>query len=502
MAKFYITTAIDYSNADPHLGHALEKVGADALARYRRLVGDRVHFVIGMDEHGQKIAQAAEQQDVSPPQFVDRMAERFRNTWSRLQISYDDFIRTTEPRHERAVHALVQRMVENGDITPGLYEGYYCVGCEEFKQEKDLVEGRCPEHPSREIQWAREQNYFFRLSRYRDRLLRLLEQHPEFVQPEIRRNEIRNVVVEGLQDVSASRARFPWGIPFPGTPDHTVYVWVDALINYLSAVGFPDDAYREWWPADVHVIGKGVTRFHCIIWPAMLLSAGVELPRTVWAHGYITWGGAKISKSAGVAVTLDSAIDRYGPDPLRYFLLREVPWDGDGAFTWDRFEERYVADLANDLGNLAHRTTHMIERYRHGMVPRASASVLDEAAERVLERYRTALDASLLHGGLAAVFELVGAANAFIEEKAPWNLAKDSSRGPELDSVLGGLAHTLGRLAVLLAPFMPEKSEALWVSVAGREGPPNEIGAVRDLEVGGARVRIGPVLFPKPPTAA
>ncbi len=322
------------------------------------------------------------------------------------------------------------------------------------------------------------------------------------MQPEIRRNEIRNVLLEGLQDISASRARFHWGIPFPGAPDHTVYVWVDALINYLSAVGYPDERYREWWPADVHVVGKGVTRFHCVVWPAMLLSAGVELPRTVWAHGYITWGGTKISKSAGVAVTLDAAIERYGPDALRYFLLREVPWDGDGAFTWERFEERYVADLANDLGNLVHRTTHMVERYRHGLVPRSTAPALEEEAEYALERYRSAMDAFLLHAGLAHVFRLVDAANTFVEAQAPWNLAKDASRAAELDSVLGGLARTLGRLAIFLHPFMPEKSRELWIAVGGREGPPAELDAVRDLDLGGARVRIGPVLFPKPPSAA
>lgn len=502
MGKFYITTAIDYCNAEPHLGHAFEKVGADAIARYHRLLGDDVRFVTGTDEHGQTVLQAAQERGVDPQQFVDRMVEHFRRAWDRLGIAYDDFIRTTEPRHAPAVQALLQRIADHGDITPGVYEGRYCVGCEAFKQEKDLVNGRCPEHPGREVTWTREENYFFRLSRYRDPLLRWLDERPEFVEPEIRRNEVRNVLLEGLQDISVSRARFPWGIPFPGDRDHTVYVWFDALTNYLSAVGYPDERYREWWPADLHVIGKGITRFHCIVWPAMLLSAGVQLPRRVWAHGYVTWGGTKLSKSAGVVITLDSAIDRYGPDPLRYFLLREVPWDGDGAFSWERFDERYVADLANDLGNLTNRTVNMIQRYRHGFTPRASADALEHVAFEVLERYRSAMDADLLHEGLAASFRLVDVGNAFVEESAPWNLAKEPSHAAELDEVLGGLARLLARVAILLTPFMPSKTQELWTAISGREGPPPDLGTYGDPDVGGGRVRVGPVLFPKPPSAA
>lgn len=502
MAKFYVTTAIDYCNAEPHLGHAFEKLGADAIARYHRLVGDRVHFVTGTDEHGQTVLQAAQERGEDPQRFVDRMSGQFRRAWDRLGIAYDDFIRTSEPRHASAVQALLRRIADSGDIYPGVYEGYYCVGCEAFKQEKDLVNGRCPEHPGREIAWTREENYFFRLSRYRDPILRLLDEHPEFVEPEIRRNEVRNVLLEGLQDVSVSRARFPWGVPFPIDPAHTVYVWFDALTNYLSAVGYPDGRYHDWWPADVHVIGKGITRFHCIIWPAMLLSAGVALPRQVYAHGYVTWAGAKLSKSAGVAITLDSAIERYGPDPLRYFLLREVPWNGDGDFTWARFDERYVADLANDLGNLVNRSVNMIQRYRHGFTPHASAQALEGPALDVLERYRSVMHAYLLHEGLAAVFRLVDIGNAFVEESAPWSLAKDPSLASHLDEVLGGLARLLARVAILLRPFMPSKAEELWTAITGREGPPPDLRAYADPDVGGARVRVGPVLFPKPPTAA
>jgi len=497
LTKFYITTAIDYSNGDPHLGHAFEKIGADAIARYHQLRGDDVRFVIGMDENSQTILQPAADAGLSPNAWVDQLAGVFEATWRRLHISHDDFIRTTEERHFNAVVEMVERTRAAGYIYEGTYEGYYCERCEAFKQEKDLVDGRCPEHPDRDIQWTEEDNYFFKLSAFRDDLLRHLDEHPEFVQPEIRRNEIRNVLEEGLQDISVSRPKTEWGIPFPGDPQHAVYVWYDALINYLSAVGFPEDGYREWWPADLHVIGKGITRFHCIIWPAMLMAAGVELPMTVWAHGYINWEGRKLSKSAGAPVTLDSATERYGPDPLRYFLLREVPWNGDADFTWQRYDDRYNADLANDLGNLANRTLAMIHKYRDAVVPAAGATPLDAKAAEILERYRAAMEGYLLHQGAAAAMDLAGAANGFIEEKAPWKLAKDESQAAQLDAVLSGLARTLGRLAILLSPFMPTKMEELWRAL-GQDGDIAGLDAYEGLDLAGTGVQRQAVLFPKP----
>ncbi|NIR46668.1 MAG: methionine--tRNA ligase [Gemmatimonadetes bacterium] len=497
MARFYITTAIDYSNGDPHLGHAFEKIGADAIARYRRLAGDEVRFVIGMDENSQTILQPAAEAGLTPQAWVDRLAGVFADTWARLGISHDDFIRTTEPRHTRAVVEMVERIKQAGHIYRGTYEGYYCERCEAFKQEKDLVDGRCPEHPDREIAWTKEDNYFFKLSEFRDPLLKLLDDHPEFVQPTIRRNEIRNVLKEGLQDISMSRPHRIWGTPFPDDEEHAVYVWFDALINYLSAIGFPDDAYHEWWPADLHVIGKGITRFHCIMWPAMLMAADVELPRTVWAHGYINWEGRKLSKSAGAPVTLDSAVERYGPDPLRYFLLREIPWDGDGDFSWGRYDGIYNAELANDLGNLANRTLAMIHKYRDAVVPKGAGTPLDDRANAILDGYRSAMDSHLIHRGIAAAMELAGDANAYVEERAPWKQAKDESLAAELDTTLSALARALGRLAILLSPIMPVKMGELWRAL-GASDEPAGMAAYAALDLAGRQVDRQAVLFPKP----
>ncbi len=332
MGRYYLTTAIDYSNGEPHLGHAFEKVGADVIARYRRGRGDEVRFVIGMDEHGQKVAREAEKRGLEPEAWVEGIAASFRDAWERLGIGHDGFIRTTEGRHHEGVRALLRRIRDAGDFYRATYEGYYCTGCEAFKKEEELEGGRCPIHPGREIEWTEEENWFFRLSDYRDRLLDHVREHPGFVRPESRRNEVLRLLESGLEDISASRTRLPWGIPFPGEEDHTVYVWFDALPNYLSAIGFPDDAYHAWWPAQLHVIGKDITRFHCVLWPAMLLSAGLPLPESAWAHGFVNIAGGKLSKSAGSRLGLEELAARHGPDALRYFLMREVPWDADRDF--------------------------------------------------------------------------------------------------------------------------------------------------------------------------
>lgn len=502
--RYYITTAIDYANGPPHLGHAFEKIGADAMARYRRLRGDDVHFVIGMDEHGLKVLQSAEATETTPQAWVDTIAEKFAATWDRLAISRDTFSRTTQPRHHRAVKAMIERMQATGDLYADTYTGYYCVGCEAFKREDELIlspddaagqSWRCPIHPTREVVWMEEKNWFFRLSRYQDRLLQHLDEHPEFVQPEIRRNEIRNVIEAGLEDISVSRARLPWGVPWPGDPEQTVYVWIDALTSYLTAIGFPDPEFEEWWPASVHVIGKDITRFHTIYWPAMLMSAGLELPRSVWAHGFVTLGDRKLSKSEGVTVELDAAIDRHGPDPFRYYLLREVPWNGDGEFSWDRFDERYTADLANDLGNLVNRTLSMIERYRGGIIPAGEATTLDHRIAEQLVKYQTAMDSNLLHLGAAAAMELAAAANAFVGERAPWQQAKDPAQAEALDATLASLARGLAALATMLEPFMPQKMADL----ATRLG----LDAVLTMDeltatdLAGRAISRGEVLFPR-----
>ena len=495
---FYITTAIDYANGPPHLGHALEKVGADAIARYQRLKGVPVHFVIGMDEHGQKVAQTAAAEGVTPQAWVDGIAEAFRRAWSALGVSYDDFIRTTEPRHREAVVEIIRRMERSGDLYRGTYAGFYCVGCEAYKSEDELVEGRCPEHPTREIQWMEEDDWFFRLSRYREPLMTLVESG-DFVQPESRRNEVRRMV-EDIKDISVSRSSLEWGIRWPGDPGHAVYVWIDALTNYLSAAGFPGGEYERLWPADLHVIGKDIVRFHCVYWPAMLMSAGLATPRQVWGHGWMTLGGGKISKSSGVSFTLEEAIDRHGADALRYFILREIPWDGDGSFTWERFDDRYTAELANDLGNLASRSISMILKYRDGTVPSGTPTSLDAAIDDGIERYRARMDGYLLHEGAAAALEVVSAANAFVGESAPWKLAKDPDRAAELDAVLASLARALAVTAVLLTPFLPRKARELWSSLGGAEVLPS-LDELRALTPTGWTVTKGEVLFPRPDLA-
>lgn len=507
MPKFYLTTAIDYSNGEPHLGHALEKVGADCIARYHRLRGDAVHFVMGMDEHGQKVAQAAERNGLPPGTWVERIGARFADTWRRLECTNDDWIRTTEPRHRTSVTAFIARIRERNpnDVFLGEYEGLYCVGCEEFKQEAQIVNGRCAEHPTLELIRMKETNYFFRLSRYAEPIHRLMTSGQFRVAPDIRRNEILRLLEDGLQDVSISRARFPWGLPFPGAADHTVYVWFDALINYITAAGFPAPGYERLWPADLHVIGKGITRLHCALWPAMLLSADLPLPHLVWAHGYVQWGGAKVSKSSGGTLGVDEAIDYHGADALRYFLLREVGYENDGEFTWERFDARYTSELADTLGNLVSRALTMIVNYRGGTIPRdprQDDTPFETAARHALGAYGAAMDAYRLQEGAAQLVGLATAANRYIEETAPYKLAKQEGQAAALDTVLANLARTVARLAVLAQPFLPASASVIWSLFDG--APPlagvrlQELAA---LDVGGHRVRKPPILFPKPAAA-
>ncbi|MQA91979.1 MAG: methionine--tRNA ligase [Gemmatimonas sp.] len=496
---FYITTAIDYANGLPHIGHALEKIGADTIARYQRQLGRDVHFLMGMDEYGKKVAQSAEVAGVSPQEWTDRIAGEFESAWQALNVSNTDFIRTTELRHTAAVEEMVRRMEVKGDLYLDTYAGFYCVGCESYKAESDLIDGRCPEHPTLEVEWMEEEDWFFRLSRYREPLLRLLDGGNDFLRPESRRNEVRRMI-EGIKDISVSRSGLDWGIPWPGHPDHVIYVWIDALTNYLTATGFPAPDFDEVWPADLHVIGKDIIRFHCVYWPAMLMSADLPVPRCVWAHGWMTLDGRKISKSSGAWVGIQEAAERYGVDALRYFVLREIPWDSDGNFTWQRFDERYTSELANDLGNLANRTVSMLQRYADGIVPAGEETDLDVAGLDALARYRDRMDQFLLHEGAAAAFQLVSAANAFVENRAPWKLAKDLELRADLNATLRSLVLALARIAVLLAPFMPDKMSALWTSIGG-EGPLPFLDSLGNLEPAGWKASLGTVLFPRPDLA-
>jgi methionyl-tRNA synthetase len=459
MSKFYITTAIDYVNSRPHLGTAYEKITADIIARYKRLSGVDTHFLMGNDEHSLNVFRRAKEQGLDPKAYCDGMEREFREVWARLDVSFDDFIRTTDERHRAGVTELVRRIQAAGDIYEGRYEGWYCNSCEAFKQEKDLVEGLCPVHRTKP-DWITEKNYFFRLSKYQQPLLDHYARHPGALEPEVRRNEILSLIQSGLDDISISRAGQAWGIPLPFDAQSVVYVWFDALINYISALGFggaDDSAFQRWWPASLHVIGKDITRFHCVIWPAMLMSAGLALPERVFGHGFVTFKGEKMSKSLGTAVDPLDAASKYGPDPLRLYLVREFAYGQDGDFSWERFEERYNADLANNLGNLVSRLATMAEKYCDGRlpVPAAPAGRLADAAAQALVSYQTAMDAFALQDGMAAAYSLVDAANVYIAETEPWKLAKDEANAPRVAQILFEVAEALRIAAVLLLPAIP-----------------------------------------------
>jgi methionyl-tRNA synthetase len=506
VARFYLTCAIDYANGDPHLGHALEKIGADTICRFRRQMGDDVWFLIGMDEHGQKVAQTAEKAGLSPKAFVDEIAQHFAAMWERLGLSHDQFMRTSAAEHHAAVTALLERVfAENpDDFYERSYTGLYCVGCESFKQPGDIVDGRCALHPTRTLEEVTERNWFFRLSRYADALKAHFAAHPEFLQPESRRNEILALLNEGLEDISASRSRFDWGVPFPRPLSdgevQTTYVWFDALPNYWTAQFFPGS--KASWPASVHVIGKDITRFHSVIWPAMLMSAKLPLPERVWAHGFISLGGERFSKSAGVKLELGEALERFGADAFRYYLMREIPFDGDGSFSWERFEAVYTAELANGLGNLASRTIAMIEKYCEGVVPAGGFGPTDHADLGDYAEARAALDGSrgfLIHEALEASFRTVARANQAIQDAKPWVLAKDPTQRPELERVLAALARQLARQAVYLAPVMPQKAQALWSAIGGPgEVSETSLAAAEMLDCTGWHVAKGEGLFPRP----
>jgi methionyl-tRNA synthetase len=472
--RFYLTTAIDYVNSRPHLGTAYEKITADVIARYKRLAGNETRFLMGNDEHSQNVYRKARELGLDPLEYCNRMEVEFREVWKKLDISFDDFIRTTEPRHRAGVTDLVRRMRAAGDIYDGVYEGWYCESCEAFKPEKDLVDGNCPIHNRKPI-WIKEKNYFFRLSKYRDRLLDHFTRYPGFLEPEIRRNEMLRLLESGLEDISVSRAGQAWGIPMPDDPDSVIYVWVDALINYASAVGLGTDEglLQKWWPADLHVVGKDITRFHTVIWPAMLMSAGLPLPKQVFGHGWVHLKGEKMSKSLGTVVDPWEAADRLGADPLRLYLVKEIAYGADGDFSWERFEEKYNVDLANNLGNLVNRLSAMSHRYRDGRLtpPGLPPGRLAGIADVARTAYADAMERYALHEAAAAVFRIVDAANEFIAETEPWALARDSGQAGRLTSVLYDVAEALRIAALLGGPIMPRSSAEILRRVGESRAP-------------------------------
>jgi methionyl-tRNA synthetase len=470
---FYITTPIYYPNDVPHIGHAYNAVAIDCIARYHRLRGERVFHLTGTDEHGLKLQRAAEAAGVEPQRWVDDMEPRWREVWARLDIAYDDYIRTTEPRHERAVVKLLEAVYGNGrdDIYLGHYEGYYCVACEAYYTEADLLPGDlCPIH-HRPIELMREENYFFRLSAYADRLLEHHDRTPSAVEPDVRRNEVLSLIRGGLQDFSISRTSFSWGVPLPWDPKHVCYVWFDALTNYITAAGYADDPERfaRTWPCDIHVIGKDILRFHAIYWPAMLMAGGLEPPRQVWAHGFLTVGGQKMSKTNATGIHPFELLDHFGVDSYRYYFLREIQFGQDGSFSWESMVERHNADLANGLGNLASRVLAMLATSFDGAVPEPGdpevAGDLPATAAAALDRYQEAMAQVAPAQALAAAWELVARANQYLVERQPWQAAKDPARREELAGVLYAAAETLRILAVLIAPAMPAAAERLWTQL-------------------------------------